>query len=146
MALIVDATTGTVLDASNCYIVDHGSMTEAQEYVLENGSDSDIAHVAQDVGIPLDEERLEWIRHGRTTSVSYGPSALRDEAKVLMETLDPDDIEDITVRGYLTNVLNASEAELGLLGEHILNDDAVWNGYRNNFISALHDFYGRDPF
>ena len=146
MALIIDARTGTILESGDCYIVDTDDLTESQEWYLENGGDTDIADVARSAGVPLSDEALEWVRYGRTTSVSYGPSALRDEAQVLLEILDPDDVEDIATRGYLERLLEAGDAEVAMLGQHILNDDAVWNGYKQNLIDGLHSFYGRDPF
>lgn len=146
MALIIDATTGTVLDMSDCFILDDGNLTPEEEAMLDSGSDSLVGELARNEGVPLTEEALEWIKYGRKTSVSYGPSALRDEAQVLLEVLDPDDVEDIATRGLIERFMQAKDDEVAMIGEHILNDDAVWNGYKNNFIEALHSFYGREPF
>ena len=135
MPLIIDATSGTVLDMSNCYIVFDETFTPEEEAMLASGSDSQISALAEHEGIPLDNNALEWIRYGRLTSVSYGPSALRDEAsEMLASEADPDE----EVRGWLEWVINeASDAELVWLGECILNDDAVWDGFRTNFVEGL---------
>lgn len=136
MALIIDATSGTVLDMSDCYIVDDGNLTRDEEAMLDSGSDSLVGELARGVGIPLDDDALEWIRYGRLTSVSYGPSALREEARAIMEVMGP--IIEQDDRDSLQWVIDsASDAELAYLGQHILNDDAVWNGFRRNFIEGL---------
>lgn len=52
MALIVDIQTGTVLDSQNCYVVIGDNLNESDEYLLEQGSDHDIADVAVRNGLP----------------------------------------------------------------------------------------------
>lgn len=146
MALIIDATSGTVLDMSDCYIVDDGNLTRDEEAMLDSGSDSLIGELATSVGIPLDDNALEWIKYGRMTSVSYGPSALREEAKAIIEAMGP--ILEQDDRDSLQWVIDsASDAELAYLGQYILNDDAVWNGFRRNFMEALKwRASGEEPF
>lgn len=136
MPLIIDAMTGTILDASECYIVFDDSLTETQEALLDSGSDSTVGELAREAGVPLSGDALEWILYGRMTSVSYGPSALREEARAIMEVMGP--ILEQEERDPLEWVINsASDVELAHLGQHILNDDAVWNGFRRNFLEAL---------
>lgn len=133
MALIIDATTGTVLDISDCYIVFDETFTPEEEAVMENGSDTQIAELARREGIPVDGNALEWLQWGRLTAVSYGPSALRDEAQAML-----DDESDLEVRGWLEWVINdATDAELAWVGQSILNDDDVWDGFRRNFVEGL---------
>lgn len=143
MALIIDATSGTVLDMSDCYIVDDGNLTRDEEAMLDSGSDSLIGELATSVGIPLDDNALEWLKWGRLTAVSYGPSALRDEASEML-----DDESDLEVRGWLEWVINeATDAELAWVGQSILNDDAVWDGFRTNFVEGLRwRASGEEPF
>jgi len=131
MALIIDATTGTILDLSDCYIVFDESLSESEEAMLDSGSDSTVGELARQAGIPI-EGSLEWIMYGRLTSVSYGPSALREEASVML-----DDADDET-RGLLEWVINdATDADLVWVAEHILNDDAAWDGFQNNIVESL---------
>lgn len=143
MALIIDATSGTVLDMADCYIVDDGNLTRDEEAMLDSGSDSLIGELATSVGIPLDDNALEWLKWGRLTAVSYGPSALRDEASEML-----DDESDLEVRGWLEWVINeATDAELAWVGQSILNDDAVWDGFRTNFVEGLRwRASGEEPF
>ena len=143
MALIIDATSGTVLDMADCYIVDDGNLTRDEEAMLDSGSDSLIGELATSVGIPLDDNALEWLKWGRLTAVSYGPSALRDEASEML-----DDESDPEVRGWLEWVINeATDAELAWVGQSILNDDAVWDGFRTNFVEGLRwRASGEEPF
>ena len=130
MPLIVDATTGTVLDMSNCYIVFDETFTHDEEY-----SDSEISELAKNEGIPLDEDALEWIQYGRWTSISYGPSALRYEAKETLAEFGP--IMKEEERGWLEWVVNsATDAELVWLGQYIL-ENKVFDNYRKNLMEAL---------
>lgn len=152
MALIIDATTGTILDMDDCYIVEDASLTKDEEAMLDSGSDSLIGELAMSVGIPLNAEALEWVKYGRTTSISYGPSALRDEAEVLLEVMgeetDGDDPEDVRMRGLLRWAHDdATDSELAYIAQHILGDDHAWDGYRENFRYSL-DWYanGHEPF
>lgn len=140
MALVIDASSGTVLDLDDCYIVEDENFTPEQEAIMNSGSDTLIAELAVAEGYRLDKDAIEAVKYARLTSVSYGPSALRDEARVLLEVFMPesDDPEDIALRDSLKWVAEeANDATLCLLGQHILNDDAVWNGYRANFIEGL---------
>lgn len=131
MTIIVDATSGTILDLSNCYIVFEDSLTESEEHALDNGSDSEIAEVGRQSGISI-QDSLEWIVYGRLTSVSYGPSALRNEAKVMLE-----DATDET-RGWLEWAINdATDADLVWLAQYILEGDQAWEGFRENVVDAL---------
>lgn len=136
MALVIDATTGTILDLSECYIVLEENLTVDQESMLDSGSDSTIGELAREAGVPLNSNALEWILYGRLTSVSYGPSALREEASTVLSEVGPIiEQEDRDPLEWVTN--SASDAELASLGEYILNDDAVWYGFRRNFLESL---------
>lgn len=152
MALIIDATTGTILDMADCYIVDDANLTDEEEAMLDSGSDSLVGELAKRAGIPLNDEALEWVKYGRTTAVSYGPSALRDEAGVLLEIMgeetEGEDPEDVKMRGLLRWAYEkATDSELAYIAEHILADDNLWDGYRENFRYSL-EWYsqGHEPF
>lgn len=149
MALIIDAMTGTVLDMGDCYLVEDSNLTDEEEAMLDSGSDSLIGELARRAGIPLDGFALETLKYHRLTSVSYGPSALRDEAEVLLEVIpETDDPEDIALHEGLKWMLTeATDDELSWLGQHILNDDSVWNGFRENVLDALRwRAEGNEPF
>lgn len=136
MPLVIDATSGTILNLESCYIVYDEALTESEESILENGSDSEIGELAEQAGVPLFGDALEWIKYGRMTSVSYGPSALRDEARAILDVMGP--IIEQSERDSLQWVIDsASDEELAYIGQHILNDDAVWSGFQRNFLSAL---------
>lgn len=135
MPLIIDATDGTVLHMSNCYIVFDETFTDEEEWCIQMGSDSEISELAKNEGIPLDEDALEWIQYGRWTSISYGPSALRYEAKETLAEFGP--IMKEEERGWLEWVVNsATDAELVWLGKYIL-ENKVFDNYRKNLMEAL---------
>jgi hypothetical protein len=48
--VIVDTTTGTVLDLRACYIVDADALTQQEQLTLEWGSDHQIANLAFERG------------------------------------------------------------------------------------------------
>lgn len=135
MPLVIDATTGTVLDMSNCYIVFSDTFTPEEEWCIEEGSDHEIGELAKNEGIPLDEDALEWIQYGRLTSVSYRPSALRYEATDALEKYGFLATEED--RGWLEWVINsATDAELVWLGQYIL-ENKVFDNYTRNLMEAL---------
>lgn len=144
MTIRIITTDGAVLSADGFYVVDE--LSEEQEWVLENGSPQEIAETAEKTGVRISKDTMEWVKYGWRTSVSYGPSALKDEAEVILETLHPDDIVDITTRGLIERFLSANEAEMALVGETIMNSDDTWNGYKQNFVDALYEIYGKEPF
>ena len=146
MALIVDLTSGAIFNSTNCYIIDDKSLTEEQKKDLTTGSLPQVTKVAVTTGTPIGDDATEWIKYGWCTSVSYGPSALKDEAELLLEKLDPNDIAEATTRGFVQKFLEASEVEQAFVGESIMNSDDTWRGYEKNFIDALYDFYGKPPF
>lgn len=147
MALIVDITSGAVSDTDNCYIIDEKSLTQEQWLALDSGTRPlKIAEMAKNLGTPIGDDAIEWIKYGWCTSVSYGPSSLKEEAEVLLDLLDIHDIQDATTRGFVQKFLEANEAEQAFIGESIMNSDDTWSGYRKNFVDALYEFYGKPPF
>lgn len=83
---------------------------------------------------------------GAYLSISYGPSALKDQAEILLKKLDPNDIEESTTRGFVERFLSADEAEMKQVGEVIIDSTDTWIGYEKNFVEALYLFYGRAPY
>jgi hypothetical protein len=146
MALIVDLTSGAIFNGTNCYIIDDKSLTEEQKKDLTTGSLPQVTKVAVTTGTPIGDDATEWIKYGWCTSVSYGPSALKDQAELLLDKLDPNDIAEATTRGFVQKFLEASEAERAFIGESIMDSDDTWRGYEKNFVDALYDFYGKPPF
>lgn len=146
MTLLIDLISGAVFDSKNCYIVDEKSLTQEQKDTLNTGPLLQIGEVATTAGLPIGDDAIEWIKYGWCTSVSYGPSALKDQAELLLETLNPDDIADITTRGLVERFLSSNEAEMAFVGESIMDSDTTWKGYEKNFVDALYNFYNKEPF
>jgi hypothetical protein len=146
VTIIVDLTSGAIFNSTNCYIIDDKSLTEEQKKDLTTGSLPQVTKVAVTTGTPIGDDATEWIKYGWCTSVSYGPSALKDQAELLLETLNPDDIADITTRGLVERFLSSNEAEMAFIGESIMDSDDTWRGYEKNFVDALYNFYNKEPF
>jgi hypothetical protein len=53
MRLIIDRTTGTVLSASDCYLVESGWLSADELETLEDGADSEIGAVAVANGVRI---------------------------------------------------------------------------------------------
>ena len=144
MALIIDIQTGTILDSQNCYVVISDELNEHDEYLLENGSDEDIANVAKSNGLPLEPRAMERVLYG-LHSVGYEPSALRAQAVVILTNYA--DYELLVSRDHLQWVATqASDSELGILGSMCAEDDESWVNYEKVFMHTLTDLKTVAPF
>lgn len=53
MSFIICAQTGTILNADHCFFVAETAINEEAAEILDCGSDSEIAEIAEDCGSPL---------------------------------------------------------------------------------------------
>jgi hypothetical protein len=135
--LIIDATSGTVLDADNCYVVEDSVLTE------DDYSDSELCEIAK-TGKSVAEMGRDtgWGDNAYRHTVSYSPLSLRDEARVYIDG-------GIYVEGdpewdALNWAENATADELSEVSDHIMAYDGVWDDFRANFIECLIDVYNRN--
>ena len=135
--LIIDAMSGTVLDADHCYVVEDSVLTEV-EY-----SDSELRDIAKS-GISVAQMGRDtgWGDNGYRYSVSYSPLCLREEAQVYIDggiyTEGDDEWE------ALKWAENATAEELSEVSDNIMEYDGVWDDFRSNFIESLLEVWKRN--
>lgn len=132
--LIIDAMSGTVLNADHCYVVEDSALTE------DNYSDSELSEIAK-AGISVAQmgQDTGWGDNAYRYSVSYSPLSLRDEAQVYIDggvyTEDDDEWE------ALNWAKNATAEELSEVSDYIMAYDGIWDDFRGNFIESLLDVW-----
>lgn len=134
--LIIDATTGTVLNIENCYIVDSEVLGD-NEY-----SDSELSAIAQNQGKSIMQVGRDtgWGDNAYRWTVSYSPLSLRDEARSYIEGGIYQEHEDeYPILKWASDT--ATTDELSELSDIIMGDDSLWDGFRQNFMSELKYFY-----
>ena len=125
--------TGTIIDASECVLVDVPQVTldtlTGDDYV----DDEVIAGLASEIGRPVNTTDLTF-----GNCVAYSPSAIRQEAR---ENLQYSDLDD----EVLAWTLRATDAQLNAVASYILNSSTnVWETYTEDLIDGLIEFYRRD--
>lgn len=136
--LIIDAQTGTILSAEHCYVVDTDTLTAEDESLLEVASDGELGELAQRAGKPLTKigQDTGWGDNAYRFTVSYSPLSVKDEADAFIEGgiySEGDDEYDALV--WAKDV--ATIEQLEDIGYFVMNNDGVWDGFRENFIEAL---------
>lgn len=130
--LVIDATTGTVLNAENCYIVDASDMTD------DDFTDREIAELAERVGKSIQKMGTDtgWGDNAYRFSVSYSPLSLKDEADSYIEggVYSEGDAE-FEALSWAKDT--ATVDELTEISESIMSDDSLWDDFRSRFISEL---------
>lgn len=53
MALIIDTSTGTVLTAHTCVLVEDSALTDAEWEALDTMTDSEVGEIARERGTPI---------------------------------------------------------------------------------------------
>jgi hypothetical protein len=129
---IIDATNGTILNMNDCYIVDAEllgddiilSDSEAQELANKHGIS--VAKMARDTGFG---------DNAYCYTVSYSPLSIKDEADSLLEG----GIYEESDREYeaLVWAKDADPEDLRVISDSIMNQDAVWNEFRENLTEML---------
>lgn len=135
--LIIDATTGTILDISNCYVVETATLTEEETDLLE-GSDSEISLLAQNKGKQISKigNDTGWGDNSYRHTVSYSPMSLKDEAFAYVDggIYSEGDAEFEALNWV---VLEASHDELATVSDFIMNCESTWHGYGETVIEAI---------
>lgn len=134
MKLIIDATTGTVLNADGCYLVDGADFPDKEL------SDSEVSELAQRVGKSLHRLGSDtgWGDNAYRFTVSYSPLSIRDEADAILDggVYDsPEDSEYLKVLEWAKEA--ASQEELEDIALFIMGDDHVWDGFRERLMEGI---------
>lgn len=135
---IIDATTGTVLDMEECYLVDTDTMTDSDLDLLEEpASDSELGELAKRAGKSIKKigQDTGWGDNAYRFTVSYSPLSIKDEADAYIEGA----VYSEGDREYdaLVWAKDASIEELEEISYWVMNNDSVWDEFRPNFIEAL---------
>jgi hypothetical protein len=141
--IIVGTDDGIILDVSRCAIFDENELSEADQTLLNFGTESDALSVANRHGIKL-SDILEGCGYGDLNyynSLALSPLALRSEFEEFPELL-PEGIEGVAeVKAILEWGSKLSDTQLMNLAAYALQDDELWNQWRTTVVGALQDFY-----
>ena len=133
--LIIDATTGTVLNVENCYIVDDDTLTD------DTYSDSELCEIAK-TGISVFEmgQDTGWGDNKYRYSVSYSPLSIKDEAetRLFAGMYDPDEPEYATMKW----AVDAPIEKLEEVSSLIMEDNNTWADFYSNMVLALEYIMG----
>jgi hypothetical protein len=131
---IVHEGTGTIIDASECVLVDVPQVTLDTLTGDDYFDDEVITGLASEIGRPVNTTDLTF-----SNCVAYSPSAIRQEVR---ENLQYNDAIDDEVLAW---ALRATDAQLNSIASYILNSSAsVWDTYTEDLIDGLIEFYRRD--
>lgn len=129
--LIIDTTTGTILNAEGCYVVDDTDWTN------DDLSDHEIAELAAKSGKSLMKIGSDtgWGDNSYKYTVSYSPRSIKDEADSILEG----GVYEEGDREYeaLVWAKDADLKDLEPISETIMNQDAVWDGFMGNLTEML---------
>ena len=135
--LVIDAQTGTILNAEHCFIVDEDKLNDQSKADLDSGNDSEVGSVARTYGVSLMEmgHNTGWGDNKYGYTVSYSPLSIKDEAEAYIEggviTANEPEFE------ALMWVRNLPPAQLEDISLYIINDESVWDGFRELFLEAV---------
>lgn len=169
--LIIDAQTGTVLDANECYLVDFDELPSADKQMLEDGNDSDAGDVARRNGRKISSEKimelssqldavtqayqrmrsdLKELRENSgdlcwANCVPYSAEAIRevlsDEAERMTEGQSPYSPEQY--KAIYFGATYAENSYLDEIGRMILEGNEAWNGWRERICLVACEVYDK---
>jgi hypothetical protein len=124
--------TGTIIDASECVLVD---VPDDLDMTGDDYFDDEVVErLADEIGRPINTTDLTF-----GNCVAYSPSAIRQEVR---ENLSYNDAIDETVLAW---ALRATDDQLNAVASYILNSSAnVWDSYTEDLVDGLIEFYRRD--
>lgn len=132
--LIIHIGTGTIIDASECVIVDTDKFDDHDNARITGDDyfdDSFVIEFAERLGAPLNLTDLTY-----RNTVAFSPSALRSEAEELLGQGYYDADEDILKQlAWCAEV--ATDEELNQVAGYILNDDTMWAEYNTTIMDGI---------
>lgn len=138
MKLIIDATSGTILNADDCYIV------LAEDLPDTELSDPEVGSIAKKHGLPLLKLGADtgWGDNAYRYTVSYSPLSIRDEADSLLEGGIYESPEDEKYKRALEWVRSTADPDqLAAISDFVMGHDGVWDGFRENLMEAVMFIY-----
>jgi len=142
MKLIIDKTTGTVLNLEGCVIVETDDLNDYDSHLLEEASDSELSDIGERCGISIEQIGRDtgWGDNKYKWAVSYSPLSIKDETQMLVEggVYTEEDKEWKALQWIQTE---ATKADLEDLSDWIMSGDSVWDGYKSNLIECLVHIY-----
>jgi hypothetical protein len=142
MKLIIDKTTGTVLNLEGCVIVETDDLNDYDSHLLEEASDSELSDIGERCGISIEQMGRDtgWGDNKYKWAVSYSPLSIKDECESFMDggIYDETDREWNAVKWIQTE---ATKADLEDLSDWIMSSESVWEGYRSNLMEWLLHLY-----
>lgn len=138
MKLIIDATTGTVLNIDDCYIVETEQLDDHDTELLEVASDGELSDIARRYGksIKAIGQDTGWGDNKYAYSVSYSPLSIKDECESFIEggIYDESDREWHAVKWVLET---ATLEQIEDISSWVMSNEGVWNDYRSNMMEFL---------
>jgi hypothetical protein len=140
--IVVGMDDGIILDLNRCVILDEDAIGDADQRLLNFGTESDALAVADRHGAKL-SSILEGCGYG---DLHYGnclaltPNALRDEFVEIPTLLVdvPESIEGVAeIKEVLTWGASLNNNQMRLLASYILQDDELWTTWRTAVVTAL---------
>jgi hypothetical protein len=142
MKLIIDKTTGTVLNLEGCVIVETDDLNDYDSHLLEEASDSELSDIGERCGISIEQMGRDtgWGDNKYKWAVSYSPLSIKDETQMLVEggVYTEEDKEWKALQWIQTE---ATKADLEDLSDWIMSGDSVWDGYKSNLMEWLVHIY-----
>lgn len=140
MKLIIDAVSGTVLQADDCYVVDTENLTESELSDIDEGYDYEIRNIAGRRGTSVLKMGADtgWGDNSYRYTVSYSPLSIKDEADSLLEGGIYESPEDEKYKRALEWVRStATTDQLAAISDFVMGHDGVWDGFRENLMEAV---------
>jgi hypothetical protein len=143
--IIVGTDDGIILDVSRCAIFDENELSEADQTLLNFGTESDALSVSNRHGTKL-SDILEGCGYG---DLHYGnclaltPITLQQEFEEIPEMIgDVDHIEGAQeIKKILEWGAHLNKNQFDLLSSYILQDDELWIHWRTAVVTALDWMY-----
>lgn len=130
--LIIHLGTGTILDADDGVVVLNTDLI-ANDDDFDIDDESSIIQMAELYGKPVNTELPADTNYGNI--ISFSPSSLREEARELLglgKYAHDEEINDaLSFMAFL-----ATDEELQITANYILNDDSLWNEYTPSIVSG----------
>lgn len=136
---IIDATTGTVLDLDECFVVDTDNLSpEDLDLLEEPASDSELGDLARRNGKSVKQigQDTGWGDNKYRYSVSYSPLSLKDEAESLLDGGIYEE-EEPEYKRLEWVAKEATIEQLTEISDWIMWHDAPWDGYRDNVMEGI---------
>lgn len=141
--LIVHIGTGTIIDASECVVVDTDLFDNEDKARLTGDDyfdDSAVCDIAERLGTPVNTSVSADVTYGN--AMLFSPSALRENAREVIG-IGAYDLFPDTKDALLWVAGIATDEELQETGSWILSDDDLWETYNLSFMEGIREAHDR---